>query len=76
VIIFCLPFTPAAVPWGGQFSWSSFNYAPLVTVAVMLTVTIWYAVSARHRFKGPVRTVDYPEDQRMAPEPDVVIPGA
>jgi amino acid transporter len=58
VIIFCLPFTPAAVPFSSQFSWSSFNYAPLVTIVVMLAVTIWYAVSARHRFTGPVRTID------------------
>jgi amino acid transporter len=75
VIIFCLPFTPAAVPWGGQFSWSSFNYAPLVTVAVMLAVTIWYLVSARRTFTGPVRTVEYPEEERMAPEPAPLIPG-
>ncbi|HEY3727679.1 MAG TPA: amino acid permease [Solirubrobacteraceae bacterium] len=62
VIIFCLPFTPAAVPFSSQFSWSSFNYAPLVTIIVMLAVTIWYAVSARHTFKGPVRTVDMNAD--------------
>jgi hypothetical protein len=63
------------VPWGGQFSWSSFNYAPLVTVAVMLAVTIWYLVSARRTFTGPVRTVEYPEEERMAPEPAPLIPG-
>ena len=31
VIIFCLPFTPAAVPFSSTFSWSAVNYAPLVT---------------------------------------------
>ncbi|HLY51117.1 MAG TPA: amino acid permease [Solirubrobacteraceae bacterium] len=75
VVIFCLPFTPAAVPWGGQFSWSAFNYAPLVTVAVMLAVTLWYVVSARHTFKGPVRTIDLPDDEQLAPEPTVIVPG-
>ncbi len=58
VIIFSLPFTPAAVPFSSQFSWSAFNYAPLVTIVVILAVTIWYALSARHRFTGPVRTID------------------
>ena len=58
VIIFCLPFTPAAVPFSSTFSWSAVNYAPLVTIAVMLAVTIWYALSARHSFTGPVRTID------------------
>jgi amino acid transporter len=58
VIIFSLPFTPAAVPFGKTFSWSAFNYAPLVTIAVIAAVTIWYLVSARRTFKGPVRTID------------------
>jgi hypothetical protein len=61
VIIFSLPFTPAAVPFGKTFSWSAFNYAPLVTLAVMIAVTAWYFGSARRTFKGPVRTIDMPE---------------
>jgi hypothetical protein len=59
VIIFCLPFTPAAVPFSSTFSWSAVNYAPIVTIIVMLAVTIWWLASARHTFKGPVRTVDF-----------------
>ena len=34
------------------FSWSSVNYAPLVTIGVMLGVTIWYLVSARTYVQG------------------------
>jgi hypothetical protein len=34
------------------------NYAPLVTIGVMAAVTLWYLLSARHTFKGPVRTID------------------
>jgi hypothetical protein len=59
VIIFCLPFTPAAVPFSSTFSWSAVNYAPIVTVLVMLAVTIWYYTSARRSFKGPIRTVEF-----------------
>jgi amino acid transporter len=58
VIIFCLPFTPAGVYFGSKFSWSSVNYAPLVTIAVMIGVTAWYLLSARRTFKGPIRTID------------------
>jgi amino acid transporter len=58
VIIFCLPFTPAGVYFGKDFKWANVNYAPLVTIGVMAVVTIWYLVSARNTFKGPIRTVD------------------
>ena len=58
VVIFSLPFSPEGVPWESAFNWSAVNYAPLITIAVMLGVTIWYAVSAKNTFKGPVRTID------------------
>ncbi len=58
VIIFCLPFSPEGVFFKSGFNWSAVNYAPLVTIGVMLAVTIWYAVSAKNSFKGPVRTID------------------
>jgi amino acid transporter len=72
VIIFSLPFTPAAVPFGKTFSWSAFNYAPLITIVVIAAVTIWYLASARRTFKGPVRTIDFGGDGseiNVAPEP-------
>jgi amino acid transporter len=58
VIIFCLPTAQAGVFFKSGFSWSSVNYAPLVTIAVMAAVTVWYLVSARRWFTGPVRTID------------------
>jgi len=58
VIIFCLPFSPEGVPWESAFNWSAVNYAPIVTIGVILAVTIWYAVSAKKTFKGPIRTID------------------
>jgi hypothetical protein len=61
-----LPFTPAAVPFSSTFSWSALNYAPFVTIGVMLAVTIWYALSARHKFTGPVRTIDEPGGSELA----------
>jgi amino acid transporter len=61
VIIFCLPTTPEAVPFKHGFSWSSFNYAPLVTLGMLVAVWIAWEAGAKHKFKGPVRTVDDPD---------------
>ncbi len=58
MVIFCLPFAPEGVFFKKGFNWSAVNYAPLVTIGVMLAVTIWFAVSAKKTFKGPVRTID------------------
>ncbi|MEA2256712.1 MAG: hypothetical protein QOG35_2757 [Solirubrobacteraceae bacterium] len=56
-IVFILPSTPAGVPWRDEFTWSSVNYAPLVTGGVILAVGIWWLVSARKTFTGPRHTV-------------------
>jgi amino acid transporter len=78
VIIFCLPTSQAGVFFKHGFSWSSVNYAPIVTIGVMLAVTLWYLVSARRTFKGPVRTIEFADDGvtvaggvAPAPEPGV-----
>jgi hypothetical protein len=47
---------------GNGFSWSFVNYAPMVTIGVILIVTIWYLGWARKTFKGPIRTIDEPGD--------------
>jgi amino acid transporter len=70
VIIFCLPFTPAAVPFSSTFSWSAVNYAPLVTIGVMAAVTIWYLGWARHTFKGPIQTIEFADDGLTVAEPE------
>ncbi len=67
VIIFCLPFSPEGVPWESAFSWSAVNYAPIVTIGVILAVTIWYAVSAKKTFKGPIRTIDELDVEQSLP---------
>jgi amino acid transporter len=68
VIIFCLPFEPAGVFFKSGFSWNSVNYAPLVTIGVMAAVTIWFVVSAKRTFTGPVRTIDELDAEVALPE--------
>jgi hypothetical protein len=63
VIIFCLPVNnPGGVYFKNGFNWNLVNYAPIVTIGVMAVVTIWYLVSARHSFKGPVNTIEFADD--------------
>src|SRR3954469_23229112 len=49
-----LPFGTASVPWNDTFDWTAFNYTPLVLV-VGLIVGIWWLISAKNRYRGPVR---------------------
>ena len=66
VIIFCLPFSPLGLPWNSGFSLNLVNYAGPVTLLVIIAVTIWYQVSAKNWFKGPIRTIDEPDAAPVA----------
>ena len=68
-IIFCLPFTPAAVPWNDEFSWESLNYAPITVGTVILLAAIAWKVSARKHFTGQVREVEI--EKEIGEEPAV-----
>lgn len=68
-IIFCLPFTPAAVPWNDEFAWESLNYAPVTVGAVILLAAIAWFASARKHFTGQVREVDI--EKEIGKEPAV-----
>ncbi|GAA4247832.1 amino acid permease [Dactylosporangium darangshiense] len=57
-IYFILPLSPAAVPGNENFTWTAVNYAPLVLLVVVGGAALWWVLSARHWFKGPIRTVD------------------
>jgi amino acid transporter len=61
VIFFCVPTSPDAVPWNKGFTWSDFNYAPLVTIIMLVGVWVAWEAGAKNTFKGPVRTVDDPD---------------
>ena len=66
-VIFCLPFTPAAVPGRDEFDAKFVNYAPIMVGLILLIVGIWWIVSARKYFTGSSRTVDL-EEAGLAPE--------
>jgi hypothetical protein len=72
-IIFCLPFTPEAVPWNAEFSWEAFNYAPLMVGVVILLAWIGWMTTARKHFTGQVREIELEKEIGAPPE---VGPGA
>jgi amino acid transporter len=51
-IIFCLPFTPAGVPWRDEFDWKYVNYAPITVIVVITAVGIWWLAGAKHKFRA------------------------
>jgi amino acid transporter len=59
-IYFIMPIVPAGVPFSSDFSWSAVNYAPIAVGGALALVALWWVVSARRWFTGPVRTIDEP----------------
>jgi amino acid transporter len=55
-----LPFVPGANPFNSAFEWKFVNYAPVVTLGALVVLEIWWEVSAKNWFKGPIRTIDEP----------------
>ena len=55
-----LPYTPTGLPWNDGFEWSVVNYTPLA-IALPLIFGVWYLVSAKDRYQGPVRTLEEDE---------------
>jgi amino acid transporter len=52
-----LPYTPAGLPWNKGFDASLVNYTPFA-IALPLIFGIWYLVSAKNRYQGPIRTLE------------------
>jgi amino acid transporter len=67
VIALDLPFTHAAVPWNSDFDATALNYTPGV-ILVGIIVGIWWLVSAKNRYHGPVRTIETDELGRVIEE--------
>ncbi|MFF5226662.1 amino acid permease [Dactylosporangium sp. NPDC000521] len=57
-VYFVLPLSPAAIPGNTDFSWLNVNYAPLAILLVIGGAALWWTLSAKHWFKGPIRTID------------------
>lgn len=85
-VIFCLPISPAAVPWNGagggdgKFDLKALNYAPVTVILVLIIVGIWWKVSAHKYFTGQTRNIDIDaalegDDSDDQPDPPPATPG-
>ncbi len=55
------PTTAVGAPWNSGFTWTAFNYSPLVLVIGLLVGIWWWWGGAKKRYHGPVRTIDEAE---------------
>jgi amino acid transporter len=74
VIVFSLPPTPTGVFFKDGFEWTAVNYTPLMLGALLIAVTVWWFVSARHTFKGPVRTIEWDEAAGIVEDKPAEVP--
>ena len=59
ILYLSMPFVPAGNPFSEtDFAWKFVNYAPLVTLASLLLLAIWWNTSAKNWFTGPKHTID------------------
>jgi amino acid transporter len=75
VVVYALdgPTTAVGAPWNTGFTWTAFNYSPLVLL-IGLIAGIWWWLGAKNNYKGPVRTIDDVEFDTVGPPPET--PGA
>jgi amino acid transporter len=55
-----LPYSPESLPWNEGFDASLINYTPFAIV-LPLAFGVWYLISAKDRYQGPVRTLEEDE---------------
>jgi amino acid transporter len=67
------PTSAVGAPWNHGFTWTAFNYSPLVLL-VGLVVGIWWWLDAKNKYHGPVRTIDDVEFDTVGLPPET--PGA
>jgi amino acid transporter len=65
LVVFALdiPYTPTGLPWHEDFDATVVNYTPLAIILPLL-FGLWYLVSAKDKYKGPVRTLEEDEVTR------------
>jgi amino acid transporter len=55
-----LPYDPTGLPWNEDFEVANVNYTPLAII-LPLIFGVWYLVSAKDKYQGPIRTLEEDE---------------
>jgi hypothetical protein len=63
VYALCIPYAPGSLPWNDGFDISLVNYTPLAII-LPLIFGVWYLVSAKDKYQGPIRTLEEDEVTR------------
>mgnify|MGYP006318068205 FL=1 len=71
VIIFGLPAAPLSVPWDSTFDIKYMNYAPVTVLVVIVAVGLWWLLSAKNHFTGPIRQVRTDDTGRVIDEGEI-----
>jgi amino acid transporter len=54
-----LPSLPGGNPFSeSDFEWKFVNYAPIVTIGTLLLLALWWNLSAKKWFHGPIQNID------------------
>lgn len=57
-IIAMFPTSLGGMPWDPSFAWKFVNYTPLLVGGVLVLLFIYWHVSVKHWFTGPIKQVD------------------
>jgi len=57
-IIAMFPTSSGGVPWGDVFEWKYVNYTPILVGGVLLLLWLYWHVSVKNWFTGPIKQVD------------------
>ncbi len=58
------PTSSGGVPWNtGAFAWKYVNYTPLLVGGVLLLLLVYWHVSVKHWFTGPIKQVELTGDE-------------
>jgi amino acid transporter len=57
-VIALFPTSIGGVPFGGSFEWKFVNYTPLLVGGVLILLYIYWHVSVKNWFTGPIKQVD------------------
>lgn len=57
-IVAMFPTSPGGMPWNPSFEWKFLNYTPLLVGGTLILLWVYWHVSVKKWFTGPVRQVD------------------
>jgi amino acid transporter len=57
-IIAMFPTSVSGAPWDPSFAWKFVNYTPLLVGGVLILLFVYWHVSVKHWFTGPIKQVD------------------